>query len=438
MTVMRDAMTKDIVHGNYSPQNQPVDFCSALQHAIRSNRFEFSWGPDPFPVILTDVCVMLYIAKNAASNACKYGGPGPIKMEVSLLDNELRLMCKNPPGEGHEELMKLENPAVVFEKESRLHGSILPEVPGAGHGGWIVQLCAQALKGTCTIEFTPSETIFELRCPAKVHVTQEMITEFACPSSVFVVVLDDSRSQRHLFQLNLKRYLAVLPENVIVMGESVEEAQGFVESMYNHIVSHPNAKYIIFFDENLDYTTVEGSVNISGSELGAELREKLSDKDERRILALARSANDSVQDVELYEKRLHGAFPKSNMNRTQLLENLVPRLVDRFGPSVCHQNDITDLSDSDMKAMVEIYLQEVAGLSFEQCTTAAQWADTWPVLHRLKGSAMVFQDDASEGLVEHIATMRGAKSPSADSFATLMAKFDLQKKSLGSTWGISM
>ena len=168
MTVMRDAMTKDIVHGNYSPQNQPVDFCSALQHAIRSNRFEFSWGPDPFPVILTDVCVMLYIAKNAASNACKYGGPGPIKMEVSLLDNELRLMCKNPPGEGHEELMKLENPAVVFEKESRLHGSILPEVPGAGHGGWIVQLCAQALKGTCTIEFTPSETIFELRCPAKV------------------------------------------------------------------------------------------------------------------------------------------------------------------------------------------------------------------------------------------------------------------------------
>ena len=56
--------------------------------------------------------------------------------------------------------------------------------------------------------------------------TQEMITEFACPSSVFVVVLDDSRSQRHLFQLNLKRYLAVLPENVIVMGESVEEAQG--------------------------------------------------------------------------------------------------------------------------------------------------------------------------------------------------------------------
>ena len=116
------------------------------------------------------------------------------------------------------------------------------------------------------------------------------------------------------------------------------------------------------------------------------------------------------------------------MNRTQLLENLVPRLVDRFGPSVCHQNNITDLSDGDMKGMVEIYLQEVVGLSFEQCTTAAQWADTWPVLHRLKGSAMVFQDEASEGLVEHIATMRGAETPSAVSFATLMAKFDQQKK----------
>ncbi|KAG7336808.1 hypothetical protein IV203_020516 [Nitzschia inconspicua] len=101
---------------------------------------------------------------------------------------------------------------------------------------------------------------------------------------------------------------------------------------------NPDSKMLILIDENLDYyksNTGDESVALSGSIIMQDILRALSPEQERRILALVRSANDSTTDVQMYIERTHGFFPKAPMLKDRVREIICPLWAGKFCSSSC-------------------------------------------------------------------------------------------------------
>lgn len=156
-------------------------------------------------------------------------------------------------------------------------------------------------------------------------------TTFKLPSNVYAIAIDDSKIQRQL----LKKFfdcIKIPSDRSFIQGKSAAEITGFNDWALNFIYNHPNDYFLFIVDENLVIQDDEFSkhVTISGSMSISNLRSKLLPDQEKRVLALIRSANDSARDIAIYNSRAHGYISKEPIRGSACLDAIAPHWIARF------------------------------------------------------------------------------------------------------------
>ena len=421
-TVLSEAMARDVVHEVYEPRKERIDVPFVLYGGSGSTeRFPLHLVPSPFPQMLLDPQLLRYIHRNAVSNACKYGEQGgQVTTEIFYHDDkkEFQMNVINLPGDGHEGLVNLDEEAVksVFLASTRLHDSsggsfrTMDEslVSGsAGDGAWVMQKCANALGGMCSIAFVKERTIFSLTCPAEAYLPKrkgdvdDISGRFQLPENTWGIAIDDSGIQRKL----LARFLALagVPKaKQRIMGKDAEEVLGFTKFLADTIRDYPDDKFLVIVDENLDI--LDGGAHqktVSGSLCVKKLREELDPADESRLLALIRSANDSGEDVALYKSRAHGFLPKAPIQRDRVLELIEPWWAERFpsdslacGTLIDEDNYDEGLHVSSEDLLKTLEVIDALCANVDEVTLAARWPAIREKMHALKGDLKTMKTNA--------------------------------------------
>lgn len=277
------------------------------------------------------------------------------------------------------------------------------------------------------------KTTFSFRCPVVpfseiILSSSALQKEFKLPSNMYAIALDDSKIQRKL----LARYFtyAGVPEDrVRIFGGTTKEIKTFDDWAFSFIVEHPDDYFLFIVDENLDVhddqiATREGTV--SGSSCVSKIRRRLLSDQERRILALIRSANDSANDVAIYNSRAHGYLPKAPIKPAKVLEELAPLWLSRFPPLEGELERVpskTLLSDRDGERgeldittcdLMESVTSIDKMINGNDEDRSKQWPGIWEKLHILKGDLLTLTNDEGKNLsdaTEIIDEMRGVEMP---------------------------
>jgi len=280
-----------------------------------------------------------------------------------------------------------------------------------GNGAWIMQQCAEALSGRCSIRFEPNATVFTFSCPLKRPPTEPSFPlrhpigtsgkchasaeeEFCLPHGTWGIALDDSRIQRKLLDrfLNLA---GIESSRRVILGANSEEVFGFVETVKRLMSEYPEDRFIVIADENLDI--VDGGAcgqTVSGSLCVQNLRSELGDA-ERRLLALIRSANDSALDIQMYKARAHGVLLKEPIKKDGVVDLIKPFWLTRF-PSDRRNERSSQMIHADMDAYgpssedILEALRVIGALSAVNGKAKLQrrWHAIRERLHALKGDLM--------------------------------------------------
>ncbi|CAB9502488.1 expressed unknown protein [Seminavis robusta] len=364
--ILDNAMIREVVYEGYVPRRENVDLVQLLDPKSRERsscgsnlsdgggskrHFPLFASPEPFPQLLLDPQLMRKIYQNAVSNACKYGKKdGDVKtfLTYDSASHIFRMEVFNLPGYNHEALVRLsqEESERVFQESTQLpinqrldtkEGKLV-SARSAGDGAWIMQKCAECLGGTCDINYTPNGTTLTFECPATVsdewkeqqRSVASVPEEFKIPPTTWAIAVEDSPMQQKLLDRFLKQ--AGFPkEKCVVLGKTADEIYNFTDTIRDLMRENENDKFVLIIDENLDI--VEGGAvtsTVSGSFSIHQLRKSMDEEDEARMLALIRSANDSVQEVEMYQSRAHGFLLKGPMKKGGLLEEIKPWWIRRF------------------------------------------------------------------------------------------------------------
>lgn len=295
------------------------------------------------------------------------------------------------------------------------------------------------------MHFLPEKTKFVLRFPtnaAKEGKTGDADDEapqerFRIPDNTWGIAIDDSKIQRKLLEKFL-HYAGIEQDRIIVLGKDATEIQGFVDFVSDFLDEHPNDHIFIIADENLDvvlddahHTTVSGSLCIES------IRKRVLPDQERRMLALVRSANDSANDVAIYNSRAHGFLPKAPLRRDKVMDMISPLWEKRYPKSLAKSlydsKGILDLDHVDEGYESEIVVLRsdlrqsfaaidamVAGLDEE--ALARRWGMIWEKIHALKGDMLTFDSgEEVQQVVFRINALRGRSLPPGfmDQFAQI-------------------
>lgn len=191
------------------------------------------------------------------------------------------------------------------------------------------------------------------------------------------------------------------------------------------VEDHPNRRLLLLVDENLELDHASVHEIVSGSRCVKQVRNILKPKEEQRILAVVRSANDSPSDVGLYTSRAHAYMPKVPLRAAGVREHFAPLWEARFAgpdgdadsdtevlPTVASIEDLRDLLlISPAELMSELEAIDSICMSGEG---SVNWPKLWEQLHKLKGDLMVVSIPGSKspgstiGLIE---ALRGDKMP---------------------------
>ena len=360
-SILDNAMIREVVYEGYVPRRQNLDLtqllnpkqrssCGGAKASADSSRcFPLFATPEPFPNLLLDPQLIRKIYQNAVSNACKYGKKdGDVKTFLTYDQGSqiFRMEVFNLPGYKHDELLMMSEDETedVFMESTQLNinqcldtkQGRLVSARSAGDGAWIMQKCAECLGGSCEISYKPAGTTLTFECPAMVSEEwkkqQSNVPEtFAIPfNSTWAIAVEDSPIQQKLLGRFLKQ-TGFTDEKTVILGRTAEEIYNFTDTIRDYMVDNPNDKFVLIIDENLDI--VEGGTvtsTFSGSFSIHQLRKALASQDEKRMLALIRSANDSVQEVEMYQARAHGFLLKGPMKKGGFLEEIRPWWIRRF------------------------------------------------------------------------------------------------------------
>jgi len=343
-TVLSQAMARDVLHGNYKPRTSPCSIIQALggdadgNCSAKNKRFPMKTTPATgFPMIDVDRRLLTLVYRNAISNACRYGKPnGIVLTEIDLEDGILTIRVINEPGPDHDHLCELSDKmraseqvfakGVRLHKEDALHDQNSMSAVSKGDGGWIMKKCMDCMNGSCSIRFEKSHTVFEMCCPAPEPFNDAFADSADLSHNVWAMGVEDSPQQRRILLLIFKR-LGIPDERIIIIGGDDEEIKNMVSYARDFFQSIPkDASLLMVVDENLDLGwPSEGT--ISGSSSVKVLRESLGASEEKRLLALVRSANDSQSDVQSYLERAHGFLNKApgEPDRTTILRAWVQR-----------------------------------------------------------------------------------------------------------------
>ncbi|KAG7370268.1 hypothetical protein IV203_028014 [Nitzschia inconspicua] len=351
-TVLHEAMARDVIHEVYEPRSERLDVMGVLSSSVstksgKSDRFPIRCEGE-IPFLEMDSQLLKYIHRNAVSNATKYGKAGGNVETVLSFDSSKKLLTMkvvNEAGENQELIRKQskeEYNRIVFSQGSTLHENSHKSVSAisSGDGAWIMQKCAKTMGGSCSISFDVDVTIFSFEAPVQpLLVPSEVMDpkEFEVPKNTIGIAVDDSKIQRKLMG-RILTYTGVKSENSHILGESPSEVLGLKALVLGLLQDNPDSKMLILIDENLDYYnsgSVDDSVALSGSIIMQDILRALCPEQERRILALVRSANDSTSDVQMYIERTHGFFPKAPMQKDRVREIICPLWAGKFCSSSC-------------------------------------------------------------------------------------------------------
>lgn len=421
-TILDQAMAREIVYGEYKPRNERMKVLEVLSSLRRrsSPRFPMRVNPDPLPELGLDRHLLRYIYRNAVSNACKYGhfeGIVETHLFYSPESKTFTMEVVNAPGDGHEELTKLSPDIIetVFSPGTQLRATRIVAGKAAqlvrnessGNGAWIMQKCAEALGGKCSISFESKRTVFTFSCPVIANVapdsrpTLSLEKEFCLPVNTWGIVVDDSNVQRKL----MDRFLSmagIQDSRRRIYGRDAAEVYGMCDIVADLMAAHPKDKFILIADENLDIE--DGGARhrtVSGSLCVEKLRQQLDRDTESRLLALIRSANDSMSDIELYKSRAHGYLLKEPMQKGKVLEMLRPWWVERFSKvehgaapliqAVGEENCGTSAEDIRESLDTIDALVSVA----DERILSKRWRTIREKLHTLKGDLKTMESEKS-------------------------------------------
>jgi hypothetical protein len=262
---------------------------------------------------------------------------------------------------------------------------------------------------------------------------------FKFPKSTWGIAIDDSKIQRKLLKRMLT--LAGIDETrIIILGETAEEIRTFDDFVIGKVDNYPNDHFLLVVDENLDIDMDDLHVNqttISGSMLIQNIRHCVLAEQERQILAVVRSANDSSHDIAIYNSRAHGFMPKAPFKKESVLEVLAPLWEGRFSvtknlktnwemmssvstsTSSTHES-LNSLSGEVMPDESDGYVDLIQGhvRSLDEFIrdgerVDSRWPEIWEKLHILKGdlSSLNFPASESNLIIERISGMRGFNLP---------------------------
>ena len=412
-TIMDHAMSREVIYEEYEVRKERIIVPDVLWNIRRSaissigSRFTLQTYPKEFPILGMDPRLLRFIYQNALSNACRYGARGGMVETVihyKESSKEFRLEVFNLPGSDHQELLQLTHAEVqqrVFSPGTQLHHKRSEERDmtisnSSGDGAWIMSKCARMLRGGCELHFQPDRTIFSFWCPAKTHATQEFMEPqlSALPEGTWGVAIDDSGIQRKL----MGRYLKIAgidSKRRIVVGGTAEEIYRFNDMVVDLVKSHPESKFLIIADENLD--VLEGSVlhgSVSGSLCLQKILERLDSEDSSRVLALVRSANDSAKETDLYKSRAHGYLLKAPIDKDGVLKAIQPWWFRRFAAAAPEDSNCSIASDTESREMddydpfmdIKVALQVLNALSMTAFSSLIKrWRSIQDRLQALKG-----------------------------------------------------
>ena len=244
-----------------------------------------------------------------------------------------------------------------------------------------------------SIRFLPEGTLFTFRCKVETCLSPNDLSGFSFPINAYFYVIDDSKVQRRLLAQQLQQ-IGIPAINCIVLGKDAEEITSIQETLHQEISDYPDYYYVIICDENLDYTQDGIRSSVSGSEVCAWVTANIPE--DSKCLTFVRSANDSQQEIELYEQRAHGFISKS-AHRSQLKTLLASQWLKHFG--VVGSKTEVEMDTTDIHELAQLFDEE-----FDQFWVAIEplvgkhegdWAKFWRELHKIKGSVLVI--DCVEG-----------------------------------------
>jgi len=134
------------------------------------------------------------------------------------------------------------------------------------------------------------------------------------------------------------------------------------------------------------------------------IRKRLPNELERRMLAVVRSANDSLSDISMYCERAHGFLPKQPIRREKINEILAPIWLKRFplsefGDSVCFDADesMSAVSEVELACTPDDIAQKLIDIEclFQKDVHIASWRTIHDQLHMLKGDLLTLSSDPS-------------------------------------------
>eukprot|EP00980_Cylindrotheca_fusiformis_P002501 scaffold586_cov68-Cylindrotheca_fusiformis.AAC.10 len=434
-TVLSDAMARDLIHGVYEPKLGPVQITELF--VPTSERFQVIASPNPLPLIYSDPQLLLYIHRNAMSNACKYGAiDGTVTTRLHYDENKemLRMDVENLPGPDHDRLLSFGAQAceMVFEPGKRLHvedavGMLHQpsRIHSAGDGAWIIRKCAETLKGNANIVFGKDKTTFSFTCPAKPY--DKGVSEaqmFQIPENSWGIAIDDSKIQRKLLN-NLLETAGVSESRRVIQGSSTAEILNFDSYLVDMLRQYPTDRFLVIVDENLDVRQNGFTTNVSGSECIRKVRQRLLPDQEDRLLALVRSANDSVEDVQIYSARAHGCIPKATSLPASFVQTIGFFWKQRFkgvapSESKAQTSDGSDDDYNDDFASMVVeelnlniaYIDKLCAPPLTRSTMEKSWRQIWERLHSLKGDlSSLLETPLIYKTVKDINAMRGPHLP---------------------------
>mmetsp|Transcript_13182 Transcript_13182/g.28675 ORF Transcript_13182/g.28675 Transcript_13182/m.28675 type:complete len:1190 (+) Transcript_13182:134-3703(+) len=366
-TILIEAMTRDLVHDLYRPYKEVVNLAAALSGfdgdgvggsrlGRNLTRFPLITRPSPLPTFHMDPNLIRYLHRQALSNACKYGKvAGTVLTEIIYQEDDecLTVNVINLPGKFHHQLLALGKKAEknVFEKGQQMHSTFESELGSTniskrsetaalpGDGGWIIHKCAKLMKGTCSISFQETRTVISVKLPARPfganRITRKAydIKAFKLPEKTWGIAIDDSKVQMKLLS-KFFEFAGIPKDRIKVFGKSSKEVLTFVDFVVHFMDENMGDPVLLIADENLDITDEASKhVTISGSQLVETIRKRLLQEQEKQLVSLIRSANDSSSDVAIYNARAHGFLPKAPIKKGNVLETLAPLWISRYPES---------------------------------------------------------------------------------------------------------
>lgn len=285
----------------------------------------------------------------------------------------------------------------------------------------IMKKCANIMRGECTINFEESRTVFSLTIPArpikpqddkrKSHLPMDVKT-FSLPYHTWGIAIDDSKIQMKLLG-KFFEFAGIENDRIKVFGQNADEIMSFVDYVVNFMDENKGEHVLLIADENLDIVDEASKhVTISGSQLVENIRSLLLPEQEKMLVALIRSANDSSSDVAIYKSRAHGFIPKAPIKKGNVLEALAPLWIARYplqsiiddDSQSCRSRADSDLSTDSLDSKFLSLNDLIMSTPLEIMSTvnaidalmsmgsmAENWETIWEKLHVLKGDLLTSQ-----------------------------------------------